>query len=169
MVFERAYCQVAVSSPSRASLLTGRRPDTNHVWKIADDENWRNYTNATTIPQYFKENGYVSVGMRNIFHPEAPSGNGDIKYSWSLPYFHGKNKVESPNSWHRFENIADNDMADGQVADNAVETLKQIKQNRTKGGNTPFFVAVGFHMPHLPFFAPSDMYPPNHRQKRTCL
>ena len=163
MVFERAYCQVAVCSPSRASLLTGRRPDTNHVWKIADDEYWRNYTNATTIPQYFKENGYVSVGMGKIFHPGAPSGNDDIKYSWSLPYFHGKNKVGSPNSWHRFENISDNDLRDGQIADNAVETLKQIKKNRTEGNNTPFFVAVGFHKPHLPFFAPAkyyDMYPP---------
>uniref|UniRef100_A0A1X7SHI5 Sulfatase N-terminal domain-containing protein n=1 Tax=Amphimedon queenslandica TaxID=400682 RepID=A0A1X7SHI5_AMPQE len=40
MLFERAYCQIAVCSPSRASLLTGRRPDTNHVWQIAADEYW---------------------------------------------------------------------------------------------------------------------------------
>ena len=163
MVFERAYCQVAVCSPSRASLLTGRRPDTNHVWKIAGDEYWRDYTNATTIPQYFKENGYVSVGMGKIFHPGAPSGNDDIKYSWSLPYFHGKDTVHSRNSWQRWENISDNGLMDGQIADNAVKTLQQIKENRTKGDNTPFFVAVGFHKPHLPFFAPAkyyDMYPP---------
>lgn len=62
MVFERAYCQVAVCSPSRASLLTGRRPDTNHVWRISGDEYWRMFTNATTIPQYFKEKGYRSIG-----------------------------------------------------------------------------------------------------------
>ena len=89
MVFERAYCQVAICSPSRASLLTGRRPDTNHVWKISGEEYWRNFTNATTIPQYFKENGYRSIGMGKIFHPGAASGNDDLKYSWSLPYFHG--------------------------------------------------------------------------------
>ena len=162
MVFERAYCQVAVCSPSRASLLTGRRPDTNHVWKIAPDEYWRKFTNATTIPQYFKENGYKSIGMGKIFHPGAPSGNDDIKYSWSLPYFHGENKVRSPNCWHSFYNISDNELRDGQTADKAVETLKEIKQNRTKGDSTPFFLATGFHKPHLPFFAPSkyyDMYP----------
>ena len=98
LVFERAYCQVAICSPSRASLLTSRRPDTSHVWKIAIDQYWRTFTNATTIPQYFKENGYRSVGMGKIFHPGLPSGNDDIKYSWSLPYFHGKNKVNSRNS-----------------------------------------------------------------------
>ena len=163
MVFERAYCQVAVCSPSRASLLTGRRPDTNHVWEISAREYWRDYTNATTIPQYFKENGYVSVGMGKIFHPGPPSGNDDVKYSWSLPYFHGQNTVTSSNSWHRWENITDSGLKDGQVADNAIKTLQAIRQNRTKGDNTPFFVAVGFHKPHLPFFAPAkyyDMYPP---------
>ena len=94
ILFERAYCQVAVCSPSRTSLLTGRRPDTNHVWRIAADEYWRTVpdaTNATTIPQYFKENGYLTIGMGKIFHPGAPNGNDDDKYSWSpegLPYVH---------------------------------------------------------------------------------
>lgn len=162
LVFDRAYCQVAVCSPSRASLLTGRRPDTNHVWKISPDEYWRTFTNATTIPQYFKENGYTSIGMGKIFHPGRPGGDDDIKYSWSVPYYHGTDDVHSPNAWHCFDNISDNTLTDGKVADKAVETLKEIKQNRTEGDNTPFFLAVGFHKPHLPFFAPSkycDMYP----------
>jgi len=164
LLFERAYCQVAVCSPSRTSLLTGRRADTNHVWVISDNEYWRKFTNATTIPQYFKENGYISIGMGKIFHPGAANGQDDIKYSWSLPYFHGGNKVPpNNNSWHSYENVSDNTLRDGQIADNAVAILQQIKQNRTKGDKSPFFVATGFHKPHLPFFAPSkyyDMYPP---------
>ena len=82
MLFEKAYCQVAVCAPSRASLLTGRRPDTNHVWRVSDIEYWRTVpdaTNATTIPQYFKENGYVSIGMGKIFHPGAQGGNNDVR------------------------------------------------------------------------------------------
>ena len=100
--------------------------------------------------------------MGKIFHPGKPSGDDDRKYSWSLPYYHGNDDVKSPNSWHCFENISDNALTDGKVADKAVETLKEIKQNRTSGDNTPFFLAVGFHKPHLPFFAPSkycDLYP----------
>ena len=133
LVFDRAYCQVAVCSPSRTSLLTGRRPDTNHVWKISPDEYWRTFTNATTIPQYFKENGYTSIGMGKIFHPGKPSGHDNIEYSWSLPYYHGSNDVQSPNSWYCFDNISDNALMDGKIADKAMETLKEIKLNRTKG------------------------------------
>ena len=167
LVFERAYCQVAVCSPSRTSLLTGRRPDTNHVWRIANDEYWRNYTNATTIPQYFKENGYISVGMGKIFHPGAPNGDDDIAYSWSLPYYHSPLQPfygwNLTSSWWSFDGFEDNQLPDGQIADNAIETLRQLKQNQSKGDDRPFFLAVGFHKPHLPFYAPSnyfDKYPP---------
>ena len=167
LVFERAYCQVAVCSPSRTSLLTGRRPDTNHVWRISNDEYWRNYTNATTIPQYFKENGYISVGMGKIFHPGAPNGHDDIAYSWSLPYYHsplqGEYGGNTTSSWWSFDGFEDNQLPDGQIADNAIETLRQLKQNQSKGDDRPFFLAVGFHKPHLPFYAPTkyfENYPP---------
>ena len=79
-------------------------------------------TNATTIPHYFKDNGYVSIGMVKTFHPGAPNGN-DIKYSWSLP--------ADGVSWHSFK--ADNMLTDGQVEDNAAATLQEIKYNRSKG------------------------------------
>ena len=168
LVFERAYCQVAVCSPSRTSPLTGRRPDTNHVWMISNDEYWRTFTNATTIPQYFKDNGYISVGMGKIFHPGPPNGFDDQKYSWSLPYYHSPLEQQyGPGnhsaSWRSFDGFEDNQLPDGQIADNAIETLRQLKQNQSKGDDRPFFLAVGFHKPHVPFYAPSkyfDKYPP---------
>ena len=171
LLFERAYCQVAFCSPSRASLLTGRRPDTNHVWQISADEYWRTQTNATTIPQYFKENGYISIGMGKVFHPGAPSGDDDKKFSWSpegLPYYHSPLErrygpvVNMTSSIWSFDGFEDNQLPDGQISDNAVQVLKDLKQNKTNGETRPFFLAVGFHKPHLPFYAPSkyfDMYP----------
>ena len=76
----------------------------------------------------------------------------------------GKNNVSAINtSWHSFDNITDYMLLKGQIADNAVATLQQIKQNRSKWDNCHFFVAAGFHKPHLPFYAPSkfyDLYPP---------
>ena len=163
MVFERAYCQVALCSPSRTSLLTGRRPDTNHVWVIAKDEYWRDFTNATTIPQYFKENGYISAGMGKIFHPGAANGHDDVAYSWSVPYFHAPaDNAPNHTSWYSFD-TDDSNLWDGKIASYAVNTLNEIKQNRSKGDNRPFFVAVGFHKPHLPWYCAKkyyDMYPP---------
>eukprot|EP00117_Sycon_ciliatum_P027848 scpid89841/ scgid22523/ Iduronate 2-sulfatase; Alpha-L-iduronate sulfate sulfatase; Iduronate 2-sulfatase 42 kDa chain; Iduronate 2-sulfatase 14 kDa chain len=172
MQFNRAYCQVALCSPSRTSLLTGRRPDTTHVWLIDNDEYWRNQVNATTIPQYFKENGYISIGMGKIFHPGAPSGNDDVAHSWSpegLPYYHSPVEHQyGPNNhtrmWWAFEGFEDNQLPDGQIADNALNVLEQLKTNETEHGEErPFFLAVGFHKPHVPFYAPKkyfDMYPP---------
>ena len=171
LLFERAYCQVAFCSPSRASLLTARRPDTNHVWQISGDEYWRTETNATTIPQYFKDNGYISIGMGKVFHPGSASGGDDYKFSWSpegLPYYHSpleKNYgpvVNMTSSVWSFEGFDDNQLPDGQISDRALNVLKQLKQNKTNGDSRPFFLAVGFHKPHLPFYAPSkyfDMYP----------
>ena len=171
ILFERAYCQIALCSPSRASILTGRRPDTNHVWEIANDEYWRNVTNATTIPQYFKENGYLSIGMGKVFHPGIPSGNDDYKYAWSpegLPYYHSSlQEVFGPahfhnRSWESFENWSDEQLPDGDLANRALQMITQLKINKTKGEDRPFFLAVGFHKPHLPFLAPSkyfNLYP----------
>ena len=54
-------------------------------------------------------------------------------------------------------------LTDGQTTDQALKTLQQINLNRTDGDKQPFFLATGFHKPHLPFFAPSkyyDMHPP---------
>ena len=172
ILFERAYCQVAVCSPSRTSLLTGRRADTNHVWRNmnTNDGYWRavpDATNATTVPQYFKENGYLTIGMGKVFHPGAASGYDDDKYSWSpegLPYVHTVENDSSTNdmSWHAFD-VPDNELVDGKLTENAISVLQTIKQNRSNGDNRPFFVAVGFHKPHLGWFCPKkyyDLYPP---------
>src|SRR5215510_4593789 len=79
-VFTRAYCQQAVCSPSRSSLLTGRRPDTTKVYDLVTHFR-TTLPDVVTLPQHFKANGYVSRGVGKIYHP----GYNDEK-SWSAPW-----------------------------------------------------------------------------------
>ena len=67
VVFTRTYCQQAVCNPSRSSLLTGLRPDTIKVWDM--DQQFRNtLPDVVTLPQFFKENGYTSIGIGKTYH-----------------------------------------------------------------------------------------------------
>jgi len=169
MTFLRAYCQQAVCSPSRTSLLTGARPDTTKVWDLVT--HFRDaMPDAVTLPQHFKDHGYFVQGIGKIFHP----GYDDPR-SWSTPW-------QTPNAptyarprsaelldedarrkskdGPAFESaaVADDFYKDGKVAALAVETLRSLAQ-----GPSPFFLAVGFAKPHLPFVAPKkywDMYDP---------
>ena len=163
LLLKRAYCQQAVCSPSRTSLLTGRRPDTTHVYDL--QTYWRKSGgNFTTIPEYFKQYGYTSVGMGKVFHPGKASGDDD-PISWSMPYFHAPNRTWETNeySWRAIPDdlLKDKPLVDAQTADHAVEVLRKLAP-AARSGQKPFFIAVGFHRPHLPFVFPEsilDLYP----------
>jgi len=168
MVFERAYCQQAVCSPSRSSLLTGTRPDSTKVWDLVTHFRAAE-PNIVTIPEHFKKNGYFVQGMGKIFHPGY-----DDPQSWSVPwqtlaaptYAKMKSIDETDEDKPKakggppFESadVPDNFYRDGKVADLAVATLKTISKK-----SEPFFLAVGFAKPHLPFVSPKkywDLYDP---------
>lgn len=157
LLLGRAYVQQAVCSPSRTSLLTGRRPDTTHVHDLIAYFR-RVGGNFTTIPQYFKEHGYATVGMGKIFHPGMASGHDD-PVSWTEKYFHAHSKYWS--KYPRYSWYAANEsetekhpLLDDITADHAVATLRRLAP-AARSAERPFFVAVGFHRPHLPFFFPA--------------
>jgi arylsulfatase A-like enzyme len=178
LLFKRAYCQQAVCSPSRTSLMTGTRPDTTRVWDLVT--HFRKTTpDVVTLGQHFKANGYFVQGMGKIYHSSL-----DDEPSWSVPLGKpkannyalpenlkldqredkGKSKSKSgtpPNSrGPAFEaaDVPDDTFQDGKVAELAVTALLDMSAKKQ-----PFFLAVGFVKPHLPFVAPKkywDLYDP---------
>ncbi|MFM9148469.1 MAG: sulfatase-like hydrolase/transferase, partial [Verrucomicrobiota bacterium] len=170
--FDRAYCQQAVCSPSRSSLMTGRRPDATRVWDL--ETHFRvALPDAVTIGQHFKNNGYFVQGMGKIFH----SGFDDAP-TWSTPWQTPKSsQYASPEALKAMQDpknkdgkgrahgpavesadVPDDTYTDGRTARLAAETLAALKK---KG--QPFFLAVGMAKPHLPFVAPKrywDLYDP---------
>jgi arylsulfatase A-like enzyme len=181
-VFDRAYCQQAICSPTRSSLMTGTRPDTTKVYDLVTHFRTA-IPDVVTLPQNFKNNGYFVQGMGKIFH-----GSLDDKPSWSVPwqtpkaikYALEKNRVLDKRQYEgepdgdqpkkssgkansrgpAFEgaDVPDNTFQDGKVAELAVATLRDLSQKKE-----PFFLAVGFIKPHLPFVSPKkywDLYDP---------
>ena len=194
ITFNRSYCQQAVCSPTRSSLMTGTRPDTTKVWDLVT--HFRDaLPNVVTLGQHFKNNGYFVQGMGKIYH-----GGFDDAPTWSVPWQRpnapgyalkenlvgetpalnaepdaapaakkrgkkqadGKTKAPTPRNSRgpAFEgsDVPDDTFVDGKVATLAVATLRDLSTKRE-----PFFLAVGFARPHLPFVAPKkywDLYDP---------
>jgi len=109
-VFRRAYCQQAVCNPSRASLLTGLRPDTTRIYDL--QTHFRlNRPDAVTLPQYFKQNGYRTQGLSKIFH-----GGLDDPQSWSDPHWSPKAQTYiAPNVLAELEADTKSALARGQI------------------------------------------------------
>ncbi len=169
-LFERAYCQQTVCNPSRASLLTGMRPDTLKVWDLPTHFREKR-PEAITLPQFFKRNGYHAQGIGKIFHNwRQDEWKGDAA-SWSVPsvlhynsHYNDKPQQQGklpPNlasgrNGIECRDVPDDAYFDGRVAaaaEKAIRTLSQQKQQ--------FFLAVGFWKPHTPFNAPKkywDLY-----------
>ena len=168
VAFQRAYCQQALCNPSRASLMTGRRPDTLGIWNLAT--HFRTVMpDVVTLPQHFKQHGYFTQDIGKIFHNWRQEIHGDPD-SWSVPAemhygTHGSDKpqVEGPLPPNlakarktECRDVPDEAYFDGRIAAKAVRALQAIKQQ-----GQPFFLAVGFWKPHLPFNPPKrywDLY-----------
>jgi iduronate 2-sulfatase len=182
--FERAYCNQAVCAPSRNSLLTGVRPTRLGIYDLGT--NFRQAApDAVTLSQYFMRHGYRAEAIGKIFH--TGHGNTNDEASWSVPHFGEKSiayvKAESrakeglTREEALFENIktnisrlprgaameaaevSDNAYPDGRIADEAIGRLRAAGTRRAQ----PFFLAIGFLKPHLPFCAPKkywDLYEP---------
>ncbi len=168
VLFERAYCQFPLCQPSRASFLSGLRPETTRVWTLETPT--RQYVgDHVFLPEYFRRNGWYTAMVGKVYHTgeccEDPR-------SWDEEHREfGKNppaeeiirlvKAEGPRG-HTFEwatlRTPDEKTPDGIVARRAVEIMEKVRRT-----GRPFFLGVGFRRPHAPYAAPAkyfDLYPP---------
>lgn len=187
LLFERAYCNQAVCAPSRNALMTGLRPQSIGIYDLGT--NFRlAVPQAVTLAQYFKQHGWRTEALGKIFH--VGHGNHEDPASWSVPhwgprggpaggYVLPENRPSQPTREEaRFTNVPeakaaqlprgaptecadvpDSTYADGRIADEAIRRLQAAKERPEQ----PFFLAVGFLKPHLPFVAPKrywDLYDP---------
>ena len=163
-VFLNAYCQQAVCNPSRASVITGLRPDTLKVWDLKTHFR-QHHPDIVTLPQYFKRHGYYTQSFGKILHGQgAPSTDPP---SWSAEpvwdhctkrdqYVLPENRPgdqSGKQAASECADVPDEAYIDGKVAARAVEKIKELAENERA-----FFLAVGFRKPHLPCCAPKKYW-----------
>ncbi|MEM0896140.1 MAG: sulfatase [Verrucomicrobiota bacterium] len=163
--FDRAYCQFASCNASRASVLTGQRPDSISVYRLST--NYRETApDAITLPQHFREHGYHTESIGKILHNYGASLDNDR--AWTVParldkLSHFKDYALLENSAQK-ATVAEaapldeekDPYIDAAITTDAINTIQRLAQD-----STPFFLAVGFMKPHSPFNAPSkywDLY-----------
>jgi len=198
-VFNKNYCQQAICGPTRASLMTGSRPDVTKIWNLTTQ--MRDVNPAiVTLPQYLITQGYTTSGIGKIYHPSSAIGGVD-PVSWSIPYLKSKesdfpaelglpanSQYQLPETKARMtpdiiaerkqqnKDLAANDENPKSIKGPSTECL-DLPDNAYQDGvnallakdqiialsksDKPFFMAVGFSKPHLPFVAPKkywDLY-----------
>lgn len=168
--FERAYCQIPLCNPSRASVLTGLRPDTTRVYDL--DRHFREtLPDAVTLPQLFRQQGGTAVRIGKIYHYDVPNGIGtnglDDPPSWDQ-VINPKGRdvtdasaiinptpekpVSAALSWLAAEGT-DAEQTDGMIARQGAARLAELA-----AAKRPFFLGIGFFRPHTPFVAPKAWF-----------
>ena len=178
MRFDRAYCQQAVCGASRLSIMGGLYPSLSKEQSYHVDK-WRDrHPDLITMNQHFGANGYHTIGLGKIYH--GSSGPGIDPENWnewikvSQPEYateesnailrefskakKEKGSVHGPHKGPTTEmaDVDDSTYTDGLRAKKAALKLKELAKK-----NQPFFFAIGFSKPHLPFVAPKkywDLY-----------
>jgi uncharacterized sulfatase len=160
--FDHAYCNYPVCNPSRASFLSGKRPETTGVVD--------NYTptrahlkDSVLLPQFFRQHGWVSQKVGKMYHTGAEfedeaSWDYDLRETSEAKKPPAEQIVRKTSAGGVVLRAEDADTWDGKVARKAIELIEAAAR-----AGTPFYIAAGFRRPHTPYIAPQkyfDLYPP---------
>jgi len=166
--FDRAYNQIPLCNPSRASVMTGLRPDALGVYDLA--RHFRDTVpDVVTLPQWFRTHHYRTMRIGKIYHYDVPTGIGtdglDDKLSWEqtinpkgrdvreeylITNAEPHRPISGALSWLAADGD-DTEQTDGMIASEAITQLAALKDK-------PFFLGVGFFRPHTPFVAPKKYF-----------
>lgn len=190
--FERAYCQFPLCNPTRSSVLSGRYPTStgvldNNTYLLLEPGQY-------TLPNYFQRHGYSVADFGKVWHdhnrgfhrnepidPPPLNSQGNRPAPWFTPEERARQQAEQPGYWDNvhspYRNMAppapsnyawanefgplpkDDPGLDSRIAGKAIESMQAMA-----AGEKPFFLAVGFHKPHVPLKAPKeyfDLYDPS--------
>jgi len=180
LLFRRAYAQWPVCGPSRSSMLSGLRPDSTGIYSGSQRLDSSD-AQVVSLPAYFRRSGYRTLSVGKVYH-----ARDEDPQAWSEPPWHvapnddnwqgyasreshelrirlwEEALAEDPDAqFYQFNagavehaNLPESNYRDGKIAAKAVELLRG-------NADQPFFLAVGFVKPHLPFAAPDrywDLY-----------
>ena len=197
-LFAANYCQQAVCGPTRASLMTGKRPDYTKIWDLKTKMRDVN-PDILSLPQYLISQGYTTQGIGKVYDVRCVDKDID-KPSWSVPFYKtDKNyysKQTGPPVFNFYQDPVTKKLAEQYLKEANAKGMKNEEANTAAmlkvkpsvesadvpdnayndGANAlqakdiliklstqkePFFFAVGFSKPHLPFVAPKkywDLY-----------
>ncbi len=187
LTFLRTYSQAGVCAPSRASLMTGLRPDSTRVWHLGDK--FRELMpNVVTMPQYFDKHGYHTVSIGKIFHNYMPDSiswdEPDLRPpQYSAPEMHKRDgetfyvneetnqlqkiardslvklrPVRYADGWNNGPVWEWEDVHDSLYYDGAQTELAKRTLTRITKRNEPFYLGMGYFRPHMPFTVPKKYW-----------
>jgi iduronate 2-sulfatase len=166
--FDSAHSQYPLCNPSRVSFLSGRRPETSGVYILGTPARTA-LPDAVMLPELFRRNGYFTAGAGKIFHnarvndaaswdryEDEPTQDEGEKAAIAARYGRGGGDGDGRPGWQMLE-------SDGSRTRDGMNTatIRRLIAEKSAGA-APFFLALGFHKPHLPWTAPKrffELYP----------